>query len=120
MSHHPDAESLPHLAAPAVAGDDVLCVHSTLQPGLDVPCRGDDAVGDLLEVRQLGEIAKLRAELERPRAEDRLERLLRQEEPPARADELDSSVEARYVAGDLVAGKRLHRRDAAIGVVLLL
>ena len=120
MSDHLDAESLPHGAAPAIAGDEVLRVHGALDAGFDVSRRGEHAVGDLLAARQLGEVAKLGPELERARAEDRLERLLREEQPAARADELHARVEARDVLGDLGAGERLDRRDAPVGVVLLL
>lgn len=81
---------------------------------------GEDAVGDLREIRQLGEVAKLGAELQRARAQDRLERVLREEEAASRADKLDSGIEAWDVLRDLRARERLDRRDAAVRVVLLL
>src|ERR1019366_2053447 len=120
VSGHPDPESLPYGASPPVAGDHVPCVHAALGTGLDVPRGGEDALGDLREIRQLGEVAKLGAELQRARAQDRLERVLREEEAASRADKLDSGIEAWDVLCDLGARERLDRRDAPVRVVLLL
>ena len=63
---------------------------------------------------------ELGAELLGPGAQDRLERVLVDEQPHGRAELLDPGVEVREVARDLAAGERLDVVDPAVRVVLLL
>ena len=79
-----------------------------------------DAAGVLFERHQLGGIAELRAQFLGAGANERLEALLGHEQPGRRADRGDAFVEVGDVGRDFLAGERLNRIDAAVGIELLL
>ena len=88
--------------------------------GIEIAQSRGDPGGVLRQRRALHPVAKLGAELLGPGPEDRLERVLVDEQPHGRAELLDARVQVREVARDLAPGERLDVVDAAVGVVLLL
>ena len=113
MAAHADAQPRAHRAAVAVRGDDVARAHRALVPGVEVAQRDRHAVVVLLDGDRLGAVADRRAELERALAQERLERVLVDEDADGRAEALDALVELLDVGGELAAGERLDRDDAA-------
>src|SRR5207248_2883748 len=103
------SEPLANRAAPAVAGHEILGVDAPLFAAVDRTRDADHAVVSLLEAHKLRGVAELGAQPSRVFTQDRLERLLREEQPPRRAHRLYAGIEARDVLGDLLAGKRFDR-----------
>jgi hypothetical protein len=83
------------------------------RPGVEVAQRDRRAVVVLLDGDRLGAVADRRAERERALADDRLERVLVDEDADGRAEALDALVELVDVGGELASGERLDRDDAA-------
>ena len=117
---HPDAEPLAHRAARAVGGDDVAGAHGAIRAGLQIAQDRGDAVAVVVERDDQRRVAQPGAELLGAGAQQRLERVLGDEQPPRRAELLDPGVEVGDVAGGLAAGDRLDRVDAAVGEELRL
>jgi hypothetical protein len=92
MAVHADAEPFADRAAVSVGRDDVLRPHPTLRPALQIPDDRRDAVRVLLQRRALGAVPQPSAELGGPGAQDRLERVLVDEQPHRRAELLDPGV----------------------------
>ena len=119
VADHLDAEALADRAAVAVAGHHVLGPDQCLGPVVDVANRRRDAIVVLLVADEFGRILEARAELAGPLQQDRLEHLLRHEQPSRRADVLDAAVDVRDVVGDLPTGQRLDGVETTVGVVEL-
>ena len=113
VAAHADAQPRAHRAAIAVRGDDVARAHRALVAGVEVAQRDRHAVVVLLDGDRLGAVADRRAELERALAQQRLERVLVDEDADGRAEALDALVELLDVGGELASGERLDRDDAA-------
>ncbi len=118
MAAHPDAEALADGAAVAVTGHQVARADQPLgaRSGSHAH-RGGHAVGILGEVRPARWRTGSGLRLARPLQEQRLEHLLRHEEPSRRAHVLDTLVDVRDVVGDLTAGERLDGVEPSVGVV---
>ena len=113
MAAHADAQPRAHRAAIAVRGDDVARAHLALVPGVEVAQRDRRAVVVLIHGDRLGAVADRRAELERALAQQRLQRVLVDEDADGGAEALDALVELLDVGGELAPGERLDRDDAA-------
>ena len=113
MAAHADAQPRAHRAAIAVRGDDVARAHLALVPGVEVAQRDRRAVVVLIHGDRLGAVADRRAELERALAQQRLERVLVDEDADGGAEALDALVELLDVGGELAPRERLDRDDAA-------
>ena len=114
---HPDAEPGARRAAVAVGGDHVPRAHGALVVGVELAQRDGDAVLVLLEPDRVDPVAQLRAELERPFAQQGLERVLVEEQAVRGAEALDPLVDVGDVDRELAAGERLDRVDPAARVV---
>ena len=119
VAPHGDAQVLADGAPVAVAGDEVLRPDGALDQGVDVADRRGHPVRVLLQVDQLGGVLEPGAELAGPLEQDRLEHLLRHEQPARGAHVRHVRVDVRDVVGDLLAGQGLDRVEAAIGLVEL-
>ena len=113
MAAHADAQPRARRAAIAVRGDDVARAHLALVPGVEVAQRDRRAVVVLIDGDRLGAVADRRAELERALAQNRLERVLVDEDADGGAEALDALVELLDVGGELASRERLDRDDAA-------
>ena len=121
VAAHGDPELLAHWAAVPIRSDHILGANGRLGTAAIEIAQGRGDPGVVLRQRRaLHPVAKLGAELLGPGPEDRLERVLVDEQPHGRAELFDARVQVREVARDLATRERLDVVDAAVGVVLLL
>ena len=101
MSAHRDSQLFADPAAVPVGGDEVLRAHGSLLSAVEIAERGRDPGRILRNRRALDSIAQLGPKLLGAGTQDRLERVLVDEQPHGRAELLDAGVQVREVTRDL-------------------